>query len=72
MGHEGKKYYEILDMDPQQRRCDRIVKTREYPRIEAMAYDMLTPQLLKSGPWKTYWIDLALLTICGKVRSLRE
>ncbi|KAJ8066505.1 hypothetical protein OCU04_005563 [Sclerotinia nivalis] len=35
--------------------------------------DMLLPdQVTVGGPWTAYWIDLALLTICGKVRSLRE
>ncbi|CAD6441814.1 a6501562-32d9-45ef-8918-99501dca2429 [Sclerotinia trifoliorum] len=35
--------------------------------------DMLLPdRVTVGGPWTAYWIDLALLTICGKLRSLRE
>jgi hypothetical protein len=34
---------------------------------------MLVPdRVTVGGPFTAYWIDLALLTISGKVRSLRE
>ncbi|KAI9648387.1 hypothetical protein NHQ30_003020 [Ciborinia camelliae] len=43
------------------------------PDSRLVVGDMLLPgQVTVGGPWAAYWIELALLIICGKVRSLRE
>ncbi|KAH6662074.1 hypothetical protein B0J14DRAFT_554463 [Halenospora varia] len=43
------------------------------PDSRLVISDMLAPdRVTVGGQWAAYWVDLALLAVCGKVRSLGE